>query len=299
MILITGANGYIGINLVEKLAKLREDIACFVYNHDRKNVGRLNQLDVKIIYGDLLDKNSLKKAIKNAIVVVHLAAAIGSDDPKLNYDVNFLGTKNLVDECLKNGVKRFVYSSSIAAKYKITTEYGKSKKMAEEYIKSSGINFTILRPTLVYGRNGGLVFNQMVDNLKKLPVIPIIGNGKNKKQPVYIDDFVDIIISTIKNDKIISKEYDVGGSDVVTLNSFVDMINETISNNKLKIHVPVFLCRFIAGLFEIILRNKSPISSESVLGFIQDSEVDISLVKKDFNYVPMPLKEGLKKSLKN
>lgn len=297
MLLITGANGFIGINLVKELSKRKLNLRCFVHKNNKKNIDVLKKLNVEIAYGDILDKGSLIKAMKNVDKVIHLAAIVGSTEPSINYKINYLGTKNLAEVCINKKVKRFVYVSSLASVYKIETEYGKSKKRAEEFLMKTPLKVTILRPSLVYGKDGGLIFRQMVNYIKKFPVIPIIGSGKNKKQPVYIDDFISAIISVLNKNKTIGKAYNIGGPEPEPLNIFIDQICYFMRIKKMKLHLPSMFCIVSAKILEMFLRKKSPLTTESVIGFIQDSDIDISSAKKDLDYEPIPLKEGLKKAL--
>lgn len=297
MILITGVNGFIGINLVKKLIERGYKVRGFLFREDKRNIDLLKELGIDIVYGDILDKDSLVKAMRDIKIVIHLAALIGSDNPILNYKINFLGSKNLIEACNKKNIKRVIWTSSSAALWNIDTAYSKTKKEVEKLFLNSKLNMTILRLSLVYGKDGGIVFKKLVNNIRNLPFIPVIGSGFSKKQPVYVGDVVEAIIAALNTKKSIKKVYDLGGPDVVSLNEFIDEICYVLNIKKIKIKLPMNLCMFFAKICERIFPKLY--FKEAILGFSQDAVGDISLAKKELNYNPISLKEGLKKSFEN
>src|SRR3989344_21776 len=192
MILITGGTGYIGSNLLKLLEGKK--IRLLV------NDSYVNE-NFEAVNGDLTDVESLDKALKNVETVIHLAAATHSKDDKMFNIVNVNGTKNLIEACKKNKIKRIIFMSSMAATRRFRDSYGESKYKAQELIRNSGLKYTILRPSLIYGK-GSLGMKHTVEYIKKVPFfIPIIGKGEAIIQPVYIDDVLKAIISCLDNDK--------------------------------------------------------------------------------------------------
>src|SRR3989344_3021432 len=147
MIALTGATGFIGINLIEQLGSKK--IKCLV----RKYTEKLNKKNIEPVIGDLTDKNSVDTFLNKAKILIHLAAVIDLANKKEYYKINVEGTKNLVDSCKKNKIKRIIFVSSMASTKDYLDDYGRSKRAAEVLIKKSGLDYTILRPSFVYGKN--------------------------------------------------------------------------------------------------------------------------------------------------
>lgn len=111
-VLVTGATGFLGGNLIVELAKNGNSVTCLVKTDD--NIERLLKSDVNIVYGDITKKESLINAVDGFEYVFHLAGMLGGNNPLAFYKVNYEGTRNLVEACLQNGgnLKRFVFASS-------------------------------------------------------------------------------------------------------------------------------------------------------------------------------------------
>ena len=216
-ILITGGEGNIGKRLVPKLMELKHTITLLL-RQNKLSSGRL----VKIVKGDLLNQESLLKATENIDLTVHLAGITHTNNQKLYYDINTKGTKNLITACQKNKVKKFIYISSRAASID-GGAYAHSKLLAEEEVRKSSMDWIILRVAEVYGASEKEVITRLIKTIKKSFFIPIVGNGEYLLAPVYVDDVIFAIISSI-NSRLSQKIYTIAGPEEMTYNTLVDKI---------------------------------------------------------------------------
>jgi NADH dehydrogenase len=297
-VLITGATGFIGSHLVPELIKNNYKVKCFVRKNDdlkfKKNLEKLEKLNVEIFYGDLTDKNSFIKTVKGIDVVINLAALLGSTNVKLNYNVNVLGSKNIVESCQEQKVKRIISMSSIAGFRKYKGVYGKTKCLSEKVFLDSRLDVTILRPTLVYGE-GSRGLTKILKYIKKFPlIIPIIGSGNFKSQPVYVNDVVKTIIKCIESEKTIGKTYFVGGPSNLTFNEIIDLIISNLKIKKIKVHVTILICKIIGKIFET-LQEKPEFSIRDVMSVNEDTIVDIKPLIKDIDFKPIEFKDYMVK----
>ncbi|MBI4168288.1 MAG: NAD(P)H-binding protein, partial [Candidatus Aenigmarchaeota archaeon] len=161
MILITGASGFVGKHLVAKLEP-KNNIRCLVRNTTSKD--GLEGCD--LAYGDITDCESLLKATKGVGAVIHLVAALGAASYSENYKVHVEGAKNLIEACKLNDVRRIVVASSIATLAERKSDYGITKKIADELFLASGLDITILKPDFIYGKDGK-GFRKLVDVIQK------------------------------------------------------------------------------------------------------------------------------------
>src|SRR3989344_926676 len=255
-ILVTGASGFVGKNLIKHLNK-----------YDINILSRKKIFGDGVFVGDLFDKKILLDASK-VDVVIHLAGISDGNVYKINYE----GTKNLIDACTENRVKKFIFISSYDAV--LNTDYGKSKSKAEMYLKNSGLNYIIFRPTVIYGRNNKKDIGRLI-KLIKLGVAPIPGDGNFKLQPLFVDDVVNAIVKAVES-KIKNKTYFIGGANALSFNEIVDIISNHLHKRVIKIKIPGFLVR---------LRNKS---------LLIDKTYSNHEVEKDFKINIKRFEDGIK-----
>lgn len=277
-ILITGGTGFVGKNLIENMKKEKKYSITLLI---RK---RVDIKDKDEIEGDLMYYDSIKNAFKDKDIVIHLANS-------KNYSENVTITGNIVRACKEMKIKKIIFTSSMSAKRAIPDLYGKSKILSEEIIRESGLNYTLLRPSIIYGK-GSTSFNFILDKTEKIPFFtPIIGNGKYILMPVHISDVVFSIVSCIENKKTDRKEYDIVGKDKIYFIDLVNILKKEVNDRKKNFLVPIWLCKFISIIFPKI------ITKENIINFTQGSIADTSQAREDFNYNPKEFMEGVKNGL--
>ena len=168
--------------------------------------------------------------------------------------------------------------------------------MAEEYLKSSGLNYTIYRPSMLFGP-GDKNFTVLADLIRKAPVIPIIGNGNYKWQPVSVRNVAELFVLALENKKAENKTYEVRGPDVFTFNEVLDIIMDVICVKKPTVHIPVRFAKPIINLLEKILSCPF-ITSDQLKMLLDDYNHHIDDVLTDFNIKLLPFKKGLREYLK-
>ena len=285
MIAITGATGFLGRHLVARLGS--KNIKCLVRKEDH---GLKN---IKTVKGDLSDKKALDNFVKNAKIVMHLAAIIDHKDKEQYKRVNIDGTKNLINACKKNKVKRIIFVSSMASTKSHLDDYGKSKSEAEKLLLNSGLDVTILRPSFIYGKDSNSM-KKLLEFLHKFKVIPIVGNGEYKFRPVHVDDVVKSIILCINNKSSVGKTYNILGKTELTFNEFIDLVCKKYNIKKRKVHIPISICLPISSIGSLITKN-FPLKKTFVLSIKSGTTGSIEPAERDLKYKPMGFLEGLKK----
>lgn len=286
-IFLTGAGGFVGRHLIKKLEG--HEVTCFV----RRDYEHLKNF--RTVNGDLKFLSHIVDYVKDVDAVIHLAANLWVIDNHTMYLDNVVATKNLIEACKKNNVKGIITLSSSSANPDNLSEYGKTKLEADKLVINSKLDYTIIKPTMIYG-DGGRGFTRIVNHIKKYPIVPIVGHGKTLMQPVYVEDVVDAIIKCLNNSKVIGKVYDLGGPKAITMNELFDAISLRVSGRKkLKLHLPLGLI-YRLNNFMHPFNKKKRMTKEGIQTFYKDSNVDISAAINDFGFNPVDLEEGLKKT---
>lgn len=290
-ILITGAAGFIGVRLVDRLLKDGHEVVALV----RVPRGELKRPrpGLSVLRGDMTDPGSLERAVPGCHVVVHLANATAVTDWDRARAINVQGTRSLLEAAKRAGVGRIVFTSTLSALREKRGPYGQSKLEAEVVVRQSGLPFVILRPSLVYGAHGiGLVAN-LAAYLRGLPAVPVIGDGRIELDPIHMTDVNEIIVQCLTRDDVLGKAYDLLGPDRVTFNEFLDRLSAEIGVKKPYVHLPGGPM-LIAARVATKLLGRSPITEDNVLGLTSPAAIDHESAFRDFPIRWTTLDEGIR-----
>ncbi len=298
---ITGAGGFLGNHLLEKLDyKNYRAVYCLELRRELVRLPDTVPTDtvVKVIEGDLLDPASYEDYLKDADSVLHLAALTGKVDPKAYFKVNSYATMLLLDRCKTAGVKNFLFVSSIAAAFKNTYRYfyAHSKAEAENYVKGSGLNYTILRPTMLMGK-GSPVFAGLAQ-LAGLPVIPIFGWGDVEIQPIHVEDMAKAIIRIDSESLYKGETLELGGPDIVTIKEFMKKI-PAVRGKKVPqvLRLPMGLTVLALSILERVVYGMLPLTVGQLASFRNDSIAESNSMFKKLSPMMKGLDEIIRDSL--
>lgn len=319
-ILVTGATGFIGSHLTDRLVNEGYDVTALV--RKTSNTSHLEELNVKLRYGDLTDPQSLVEAVKGIDLVYHLAAYYTFHGKKeLYWKVNVEGTRSLLEASLKEGVKHFIYTSTTEAigptgstpvpedyPPNPTYEYGKSKLAAERLVKEymkKGLKATIIRPSGVYGpRNiNDVAYYFIVGLAKKSPFMRfIVGPGENLIQFVYVEDVVQGFLLAMEKEQAIGQTYHITDEKVYTYNQVYQIVCEEAGVPPPKRHIPGWLAKtLIAPLelaYKIAGKENFMVHVSTVDAVLTNRVYSIEKAKKELGYKPKyDLRKGMKKTI--
>src|SRR3989344_5647701 len=182
------------------------------------------------------------------------------------------------------------------------TTYEKSLKgvdlvvhAAARILLLSGIPTTVLRYNLIIGKRSPQL-EKIAGFALKLPVVPVVGSGKKKIQPIDVDTVVNVIIQAVHDETTRQRTYTISGRDAVSFNEFVDIVTQaTLHKKKMKIHLPIFACNILATLLQLALKNP-PLARGQLILLNQDTVSSLDDLQKTFHIRPEPLKEIIERS---
>jgi NADH dehydrogenase len=294
VILVTGGTGAMGSVLVRMLAQQQVKVRVLCMPGD-PFTSRVKDIVADIRYADITNKVDIRNVCEGVKIVYHLAAIIISKDENLFDKINVEGTRNIVEEAAGAGVGHFIYVSSASVTYPAPTPYSLSKRRAEDIVRNSGLAYTILRPTLVYGEKGGQEFDMYLNYLKKFPVVPFIGNGVPLKRPVHVEDVNSGLLAVRDNGRTLGKTYNLSGGEAISMIDFTKLcLNLMGMGRKPIIRLPVWLCKTIAVLMKLVMSDP-PLKWQVIAGITQDANLDPSEAVADLGYKPKKVTEWLPK----
>ncbi len=288
MILITGAAGYVGSNLVRLLVAQGKPVRALVHSPQKAAVRLADVRDqIEIVRGDVTRPETLAPALEGASAVVHLVA-VAIERGRGDYErINTQGTVNLVDAAKAAGVRRFINMSQNGADSRLPYRFLASKGRAQEYVAASGLDWTALRPSVIWGPQDEFA-NVQARLIKLTPLIfPIVGDGSARFQPVWVGDVVAAVARCLDDESTIGGEYALGGPEVLTYAQIARRVLDALGARRLTINVPVPLLRPVVKLMEVALPN--PPVTTSLLDLLKvDNAVADNALTGVFGITPRP-----------
>jgi nucleoside-diphosphate-sugar epimerase len=294
-VLVTGGTGFIGSRLVKRLVAAGRHVRVMTIAGDPR-LSTLDGVACEVVTGDICQPETLVGPTEDVTTVFHLAAVLYADDPGAFRRINLKGTANLVEAAVHAGVSQFVYVSAAAAGYRVRTSYGETKYLAEQLMARprGSTQFTIVRPTLVFGPGGGgqeLVM--YVERLKRARfIVPMVGSGKAMKRWVFIDDLVEGLTLLAQRPIAYGKTYNFGGADAHTMAEYTAMICRRLGIRRPVVRFPVWACRAAAAAAGLV--QKHPLlKRDTILGVTMEANVDIGPARRELGYAPTAFTDWL------
>jgi dihydroflavonol-4-reductase len=263
-VLVTGATGFIGHKLVERLLGDRQNVATLVRNtSDTKSLPS----EVELRVGDMLNQDSLEAAVKDAQTVIHLAAYFDfyPRDKKQMFRVNVNGTRALMNACVGTSVERFIYCSTTEAigpvkhppgneetDLRPTFDYGRSKVMAENAVREisadAGLPHIIIRPTGVMGEGDFYTAYELIRNLndRAVPVLP--GDGQKHIMYIHVDDVVDGFIKALTSHPGLNNTIILCPNEPIKYRDLIEFIAGCLGVKPPTRYIPTSLAKLGIGL---------------------------------------------------
>ena len=255
MILVTGGTGFIGPHVVHALRERDRPVRALVRDQSGKSATTLAAWGAELVQGDMTERESLRRAVEGAEVVVHLVAIRQGSDEQFRR-VMEEGTSALVAAAKEAGVKRFVLMSALGTseETKDLVPYYHAKWKEEQAVSSSGLEHVIFRPSFVFAKDGGILptFRRLA---KLAPVTPITGSGKQRIQPIWIEDVAAYFAQAVDKAEAANRCFELGGPDAVSWNEFWARLKRALGQRRPSVHVPMALMRANALLTERLPGN--------------------------------------------
>ena len=275
-ILLTGATGLLGGELLELLLTERHEVRCLV-RPDSTNASRLDAERVEIFRGDAAEEGDLYRALGGVEAFLHVAGIEHSP--------------TVVGAARRAGVERIVVVGSTSA-HSAFAFRSTPKLQMEEVVRSSGLSWTIARPTMIYGSELDKNIHRLLRFLDRWPAFPMFGSGTNLWQPVYHTDCAKGILETLKRPGTIRHSYDLPGSDPLTYLDLVKTAATALGRSPRIVNVPIEPVRRALAAAER-LRLPLPVDSGQVTRLREDKAYPYDDARRDLDYRPRPFHEGV------
>ena len=297
-VLVTGANGFVGSHMVPALIDAGHHVIALV--RDDEGAGQVTRrlpaaqrTAVEVRRGDVTRPDSLPAALVGADAVLHLVALPRDwDDGATLRLVNTEGTRAMLKAASDAGVRRFVHLGALAVIDDPDLHYASSKAKAMALVRESGLDWTILSPSLLFGPRDGF-FNILADLVRMSPgIVPITGKGDARFQPLAIGDLARAAVQVLGDPATVGRELPLGGPRYWTYKEIVSEVLAGMGKKRTLVPMPVAVIRLVAATSEKI-HLPFPVATDQLRQLKLDNIGPLDATRAGLGWDPQPMEGGL------
>jgi NADH dehydrogenase len=266
-IAITGGTGFIGRHLAQRLAAEGVEVVLLA----RSDRGEFNGRGLTLVASDLSDRAVLRKAFAGCDMIAHCAGINREIGQQTYRRVHIEGTRNVIDAASQEGVKKIVLMSFLRARPNCGSAYHESKWAAEELIRASGLDYTIIRASMVYGR-GDHMLDHLSHALHTFPLFAMVGLKEKGIRPLAIDDLVDVLRAALVEGRLTRGTVAVTGAEELYLSEAVRRVARVTGKKLRMVRAPVWLHYGLAYFWELTM--KTPLVARAQVRILSEGVVE-------------------------
>ncbi len=294
-VFLTGGMGFVGSEIVRQLVADGHVVRALVRKGSEDKLAVLE--NVEVFPGDVTDAGSLVNALVGCDAVIHLVGII-REFPKKGVtfkQMHVEATENILQAAEEQGVQRYLHMSSNGTRERGSTAYHRSKWQGEKMVRESPLDWTIFRPSLIFGPGSEFV-NILATLIRKMPVVPVIGNGKYRMQPVAVDQVAASFVKALGMSETIGKAYQLGGGVSYSYDEIIDLTAQALGKEKVcKIHQPIFMIKPMIRMMQGF--DQFPITEDQLKMLVEGNVCDPQEWAQTFNLKPLSFADGIEASL--
>ncbi len=295
-VFVTGGTGFVGRAVVGALLADGHRVRCLVRPGSE---GRLPRRDgVEPVAGDATTPVGLADAVRGADAVVHLVGIIREFPARgITFErLHTRATEHVVGAAREAGARRFLHMSSLGTGPAARSLYHRTKWAAEQAVRASGLEWTIFRPSVIFGPGDGFV-SLIARLVRWFPVVPVIGDGQNRFQPVAVADVAEGFARALERPATVGQTFEVGGPHAYTFDEIVDEVAAALGRRRVpKLHHPVGLMAPVVRVLEHV--PLFPLTSDQLLMLSEGSTCDPGPFTRAFDVTPVPFEAGIREYLR-
>jgi len=292
-IFISGGTGFVGGHLRRELLSRGHTLRILAHNA-RASACK----DTEFVPGDVTSAESCLEGAAGCDAVINLVGIIREfPDRSVTFSrLHVEATANMLAGAQQNGIKRYLQMSALGSRPGAVSGYHKSKYQAEELVVASGLDYTIFRPSLIFGPEDAFV-NMLAGFIRNFSIVPVIGDGKYRLQPIAADDVASCFALALEKPETIGNSYTLCGRDRFSYLELVDKVAKVLGRYfVIKMKNPLILMKFVTPLLERF--PFYPVTSDQITMLLEESICDGSW-QKTFGFEPVGFEEGVRKYLRS
>ncbi|UCG14751.1 MAG: complex I NDUFA9 subunit family protein [Deltaproteobacteria bacterium] len=292
-VFVTGSTGFVGNHVLSALLEVGHQVRALVRPGSEYKLKRPDELE--IVNGAVGETATLVQGIEGCDAVIHLVGIIRAF-PARNITFERLHTEataSVIAAAKETSVSRLLHMSALGARQDGPTPYLRTKFAAEELVRESGLDYTIFRPSLIFGRGGEAI--QMFSAMVAKRVVPIIGDGQYQFQPVSVTTVAQGFEKSLALEAAKEQTLDVGGPDNVTFDEIMDTVARVMGKTITKVHVPVFPLRLATSALQHA--PGYPLTTDQITMLLEGSTCDEKPFYELTGLSPISLEQTLREAI--
>jgi len=285
-IFVAGGTGFVGEHLIKELQSSGHSVRTLVHSRSRPG-GEVEQ-----VAGDITRPETFEQGLSGCDAVINLVGIIREFPARgITFErLHVRATANLLAAAAGNGIRRYLQMSALGARPAAVSAYHQTKWRAEELVRGSGLEWTIFRPSLIFGPHDAFI-NMLAAQLRLAPVMPVIGSGSYRLQPIHADDVARCFALALEMPGSVGQAYELCGVDRVSYEALLDMIAAALGRSRpFKPHLPLGLMKLIIPLMQNI--PQFPITMDQ-LQMLLEENICGGEWQKTFGFEPRGLQAGI------
>ncbi len=278
-VLLAGGTGFTGRRALRLLVDRGHSVTC--YARAESDTAEMYALGVPVMRGELEDEVALAEAAAGH-------EALASAGP-LTPDI----ATAIVNAAKRAGVTRVLVIGTTSIFTNLNAKSKSQKTEAERIVRESGLDYTVLRPTMIYGTHEDRNMCKLVRYLKSHRMIPVFGPGTSLQQPVYVEDLAMAFVLALESPAAIGKAYDVAGGNAVTYNEVIDTTARLLGRRVMRVHIPLRTSLALVKFYHRLSRRPL-IHGEQVLRLNEDKAFSTEEIERDLGYFALSFEEGMR-----
>ncbi len=291
IITIFGGAGFVGQYIIKDATRKGYRIRAVVRDVEAaahlKTQGDVGQ--VSVVYGDIKNPESYQHTLEGAYAVINLVGLLFEKGKQNFSNIHAQAAEKIAQHAAKSGVKRLLHMSALGIDKATTAKYAKTKLQGEKAVLGAFPDATIFRPSVIFGAEDNF-YNQFAQMSVLSPVLPVIGGGKTKFQPVYVADIAKAYIATLDDDSTKGKIYELGGNDIMSFKEILGSVNKMTHRDRMLVTIPS--CMAHIGAFFAEFLPTPPLTRDQIELLKFDNVVsDNALTFADLGITPTSISE--------
>ncbi|MBW3577884.1 MAG: NAD(P)H-binding protein [Actinobacteria bacterium] len=280
-ILLTGGSGFLGGHVLPKLVQRGHQVVAIA--RSRTAASKVESRRAEPLIGDLGDADGLKRAFRSA-----------NADALMNVASLGLGhAPGIIEAAETAGIRRAVFVSTTSVFTRLPAGSKAVRLAAEDAIRNSELDWTIVRPTMIYGTPEDRNIARLLRFLKRSPVFPLPAGGTGLQQPVHVDDLADVLVAALGRSAAVGRIYDVGGPGAITFRQLVLEAGRAVGREPFLVPVPLRAMAWTVRMYERI-SSQPRLRGEQILRLQEHKVFDNSDAVRDLGYDPRRFSEGVR-----